>query len=103
MKQLSGRVRTGVGLGLAGIFVYGSFLLFSATAVDHPVLMPISLAVGEVKTPEFRIYVNQYYTVGINVKRRLSLGILNCMLGISTGPLDPTNCEEKPLLQADWN
>jgi hypothetical protein len=102
MQKLSGRVRVGIGLALAGIFAYGTFLLFEATVVDHPVLMPVSLSAGEVKTPEFRIYESQFYNIGIEVKRRLPLEVLNCMLGISTGPLDPTNCGKRPLLQADW-
>lgn len=102
MRKLSGRVWIGIGLALTGIFVFGGFLLLAATVVDHPVSMPVSLAVGQVKTPEFRVYVSQYYIVGITVKRRLPLDVLNCMLGISTGPLDPTNCDKKPVLQADW-
>jgi hypothetical protein len=72
--------------------------------VGNPVSMPVSLAVGEVKTPEFRIYVNQYYNISIEAKKRLPLGVLDCMLGISTGPLDPYNCGkgEEPLIQANW-
>lgn len=90
----------GLAIALAGIVVYGTFLLLQGTV--NPVSMPVSLEVGEVRTPEFRVYKTEYYNLSIEVKKRLSLPVLNCLLGISTGPLDPTNCGEKPALQANW-
>ncbi len=61
--------------------------------------MPISLAVGEVRTPEFKVYVNKYYIISIEAKKRLPFDVLNCMMGIS---LNPNNCGKEPILQAKW-
>jgi hypothetical protein len=89
---------------LGGIIVFGSWGAWFFIIVDYPVSMPVSLAVGEVKTPEFRIYVDKYYSIEIEAKKHLSLEVLDCMLGISTGPHDSRNCQPgvQPLLQANW-
>ena len=88
----------------AGVLVFGAWGIWFFIIVAYPVSMPVSLAVGEVRTPEFRAYVNESYSINIVAKKRLPLQVLDCMLGISTGPLDPYNCGKgaEPLLQAKW-
>ncbi len=63
--------------------------------------MPVSLAEGTVRTPEFPVK-RQAYLIMIRAEKRLPLADMNCMMGLTTGPLDSTNCDKEPLLQADW-
>ena len=100
MKKLSRRTWVGFTFMVGGIIVFGSWGAWLFIIVDHPVSMPVSLAVGEVKTPEFRIYANKFYSINVEAKKHLPLEVLDCMLGISTGPLDSTNCHKgmQPLL-----
>ncbi|HXN72804.1 MAG TPA: hypothetical protein VN861_09665 [Candidatus Acidoferrales bacterium] len=63
--------------------------------------MPVSLAVGTVRTPEFPVK-RQPYLIIIRAEKRLPFADMNCMMGLTTGPGDPYNCDKEPLLQADW-
>lgn len=102
MKRLPRRVWCGIFLLVVGASGYGLWLLWLGMLIGRPVSMPVSLAVGEVRTPEFRIYKDKYYNIDVEVKKLLPLAVLNCMLGISTGPLDRTNCGKRPVVQANW-
>jgi hypothetical protein len=104
MKRLFGQTQTGIIIIAVGLLFYGTWILWNVLLVGHPVSMPVSLAVGNVRTPEFRLNVNRYFIVEVVAKKHLPLDILDCMMGISTGPLDPNNCKEGevPLLQASW-
>ncbi len=62
--------------------------------------IPVSLAVGTVRTPEFLVK-RQPYLIMIRAERRLPFDDLNCMLGLQSAMPDP-NCNKEPLLQADW-
>lgn len=99
MKRISGRTWTGVVFIATGVIVFGLWILWAGILVVQPVSMPISLAVGEVRTPEFKVYVNKYYIISIEAKKRLPFDVLNCMMGIS---LNPNNCGKEPILQAKW-
>jgi hypothetical protein len=63
--------------------------------------MPVSLVVGTVRTPEFPVK-HQPYLIIIRAEKRLPFADMNCMMGLTTGPGDPDNCDKEPLLQADW-
>lgn len=65
-----------------------------------PIDMPISLAVGRVKSPGFKVK-NGAYGIMIRVKRRLSLDVIDCMLGIKFSSDEP-DCGKEPALQANW-
>lgn len=62
--------------------------------------MPVSLAVGTVRTPEFPVKRDPYLII-IRAEKRLPFADMNCMLGLAT-PLPDPNCNKEPLLQADW-
>jgi hypothetical protein len=100
MQRLSRQTWIGIALMAVGLFVFGGWGIWFFVVVGYPVSMPVSLAVGEVRTPEFRAYVNEYYSINIVAKKHLPHEVLDCMLGISAGPLDPTNCGKgvEPLL-----
>jgi|SRR5271157_1744402 len=104
MRRSPGRTWTGIIFIVAGLLFYGTWVLWNVLIVTHPVSMPVSLAVGNVRTPEFRVNLNRYFIIKVEAQKRLSPDILDCMMGISLGPLDPNNCKEgnEPLLQANW-
>ena len=80
---------------------------FAGRHRDHPyrysdVDMPVSLAVGTVRTPEFPV-VWQWYDILVQVEKPLPFLQMQCMMGVTTGPLDSKNCSSNdPLLRADW-
>lgn len=103
MKGLSRRdLIVGVG-GVLGVALLGPKALAGIfwggrkPAVD----MPVSLAVGTVRTPEFPVKRDAYLII-IRAEKRLPFADMNCMMGLTTGPGDPYNCDKEPLLQADW-
>lgn len=89
-------------------------LLFLVPAVSagrpnpaHPyrysvVDIPVSLALGTVRTPEFNP-VTHWYWIMIQVKKPLPFQRMVCMMGVTSGPLEKENCDsDDPLLRADW-
>lgn len=64
--------------------------------------MPVSLAMGTVRTPEFPV-VSQWYDIMIQVEKPLPFQQMECMMGVTAGPLDSKGCSSNdPLLRADW-
>jgi hypothetical protein len=68
------------------------------------VYMPISLAVGRVRTPEFPVKKrSQGYDIMLQFERPLPFRRMECMVGVTSGPLDKKGCEkDDPILRADW-
>jgi hypothetical protein len=104
MKTLTGRTWAGIIIMASGLLFYGAWVLWNITLGVRPVVIPVSLAEGTVRTPEFKVHLNSYYIIKVQAKKRIPLDRLDCMMGISLGPLDPNNCKEgvEPLLQAEW-
>lgn len=66
--------------------------------------MAVSLAPGNIRTPEFPVD-GQWYDIVIQVEKPSSLSFHeeNCMLGTVLGPLDKAGCKRSaPLMQANW-
>ena len=64
------------------------------------VSMPISLAVGTVRTPEF-VTSHKIYSIAIQSEWRLPAVVLRCKLGFGVVP--PTDkCRAQAVLEADW-
>src|SRR5579864_457139 len=64
--------------------------------------MPISLIRGTVQTPEFSV-TSEWYDIIIQVEKPLPFVQMQCMMGVTSGPLDSKDCSSNdPLLQADW-
>lgn len=92
-----------------------ALLVSGCAAIDyeaHPyargrsvVDMPISLAPGTVRTPEFAV-VAENYKIMIQIEKSLPFGQLQCMIGVTSGtPLDLqlNGCQaDDPVLRADW-
>ena len=87
-------------------------LVPSASAKSHPdhpyrnsdVDIPISLAVGTIRTPEFPV-IHEAYFIMVQAERNLPWLDQVCMMGITTGPLNLAECKKANidwLLQANW-
>jgi hypothetical protein len=65
--------------------------------------MPVSLALGTVRTPEFPV-TSKWYWILIQVEKPLPFQQMECMMGVTMGgPLDLQECSSNdPLLRADW-
>jgi hypothetical protein len=106
MKSMSGMRLIGYVGGVLGV------LLFTPGASagshkEHPyrysvVDMPVSLAVGTVRTPEFAP-ATHWYWIMLQVEKPLPFQQMECMTGVTAGPLDSKDCTNNdPLLRADW-
>lgn len=63
--------------------------------------MPVSLAVGTIRTPEFPV-IPQSYDILLAAEKRIPFADLRCMMGLKDGTLDFKDCNNEPLIQADW-
>ena len=82
--------------------------LFALAGKDHPyrhsvVDMPVSLAMGTVRTPEFST-VTEDYLIMIQVEKPLPFHRMECMLiGPACWMVGPEPCSsDDPLLRAEW-
>lgn len=68
------------------------------------VYMPISLAAGRVRTPEFPVKKqSQWYDIMLQVEKPLPFRRMECMVGATSGGLDKKDCEkDDPIVRADW-
>ena len=66
--------------------------------------MPVSLAAGRVRTPEFPVKnEKQWYDIMLQVEKPLPFTEMKCMMGVTSGPLDLKDCtSDDPVLRADW-
>ncbi len=64
--------------------------------------IPVSLAMGTVRTPEFSP-PNHWYWIMVQVEKPFPLRQMECMTGTTAGPLESKDCtSDDPLLRADW-
>jgi hypothetical protein len=68
------------------------------------VYMPVSLAVGRVRTPEFPVRQHtQWYDIVLQFEKPLPFRRMVCMVGATSGGLDLRDCEkDDPIVRADW-
>lgn len=106
MRWISGSKLFGLAAGVLGML----FLVPGACAgrhKDHPyrysvVDVPVSLAVGTIRTPVFPV-VSQWYDIMVQVEEPLPFQQMTCMMGVGSGMLDPKDCNsDDPLLRANW-
>lgn len=74
---------------------------------EHPyrysdVDIPVSLAVGTARTPEFAVKHEAYFIMIQAEKKHLSFLDLRCMMGVTAGPLEASECTKEPILKANW-
>lgn len=61
--------------------------------------MPVTLGVGRITTPEFKVNLNRSYIIQVEAKKRFPVDVLSCMMGISDGMF---SCDKPPLVSASW-
>ncbi|MGB6974362.1 MAG: hypothetical protein WBD67_06740 [Terracidiphilus sp.] len=97
----------GFAVGVLGIILFAPFASAKSRSA-HPyrysvVDVPVSLAVGAVRTPEFSPRKASWYWIMVQVEKPLPFPQMICMMGVTSGPLESKNCtSEDPLLRADW-
>jgi hypothetical protein len=84
--------------GMMGMLLFGSWAFADKRAVID---MPVSLAVGTIRTPEFPVKHDSYLIL-IRAEKSLPFADMNCMMGLTSGPLSRYNCNKEPLIQASW-
>ena len=97
--------RVGLCFVFVGISSYGIWILWLLTRADHPVDVPISMAVGHIRTSEFRINQNAPYTIDIEVQETIEFDTLNCLLGTAMGRTTTAlqECPDRPsVVKASW-
>ena len=105
MKRRSGHKLIGVvGAVLGALFLVPS--VSAGSHKDHPyrysdIDMPVSLAVGTVRTPEFPV-IHEAYFIMVQAEKRLPFRDMQCMMGLMSGPLEKRDCNQEPLLQTNW-
>ena len=57
------------------------------------------MAVGEVRTPEFKVNLDKYYIIGIEVDGNIENQDLSCMMGVSRRP---GWCNRESVIHANW-
>lgn len=63
--------------------------------------MPVSLAVGTVRTSEFAPPAH-WYSIMLQVEKPLPFQDMRCMTGANDGTDDFKNCSKEPLIDAEW-
>jgi len=85
----------------AGLALFGSWVLWSETRTWIPVDMPVSLSIGQMRTPEFKTNLKAIYMIQIEVMKKEPVDRLTCLLG-----LEDTNsgkCEStRSVVDASW-
>ena len=63
--------------------------------------MPVSLAVGTVRTPEFPT-VSEAYFIMLQTEKPIPFNEMCCMMGLADGTDNYKLCGKEPLLQVEW-
>ena len=77
---------------------FAGFGFFRKPVVD----MPVSLAKGVVTTNEFGSKSDEHYLILVRAQRRFPFDQMTCMMGVFFGGPNPSMCDPKPMLKADW-
>jgi hypothetical protein len=88
-----------------GIASYGGWILWLSTRANRPVIIPISMAVGHVRTQSFKVNRNAIYEVEIEVQKTIPFDSLNCLLGTAMARTSTTwqECPDRPsVVKASW-
>jgi hypothetical protein len=81
-----------------GIAPYGTWMLWLTTRTNVPVNMPISMSIGRVQTPFFKLNRDAPYDIEIEVQKKIPFDVLNCLLGTAMAPTSTelTECPNQP-------
>jgi hypothetical protein len=95
--------RVGTAFLSVGIVLYLTWALWIVTRTERPVNMPISMAVGHFRTPEFKLNLNAPYRIEIEVQKTIPFDTLNCLLGMARSSTELEECRNRPsVVNASW-
>jgi hypothetical protein len=83
-----------------GTSIFAGWALWPQTAINEPINMPISMNIGHIRTPEFRVDSNRFYWIEIVAKKTIPFDTLNCLLGTSSYGEKP--CKQPQVIKANW-
>jgi hypothetical protein len=95
----------GLAFMAGGIALYGSWAIWLANRTNRPVDVPISMAIGHVRTREFKVNLNALYTIEIVVQKKIPFDTLNCLLGLGMSSTSSAlqECPDRPsVVKASW-
>jgi hypothetical protein len=105
MMPLSRTNLVGIALTAGGIALYGTWAIWLATRTNRPVDDPISMAIGHVRTRDFKVNLNALYTIDIEVLKKIPFDTLNCLLGLGMSFTSSAlqECPNRPsVVKATW-
>jgi hypothetical protein len=93
----------GVALIIAGLAIVGGRSVWSKTRTWVPVDIPISLAEGQFRTPDFETNLKAQYIIEIKVQKKIPFDTLNCLLGVERDHSQSEKCTNIPsAVNASW-
>lgn len=102
MTILSDRRRLGIAITVLGCIVYVTWMLWVLWVFRQPLSRPFPMSAGSSVTAEFTAHKSSYYSIKIEAQRKLPADVLNCLMGISYGPLDQEGCADKSVINVSW-
>jgi hypothetical protein len=98
--RLSRLTWAGIALIVIAVTVIGTWMVLPLQApTNKPIDMPITMSVGHVRTPEFKVNISRLYTIEIVAKKTIPFETLTCLLGM---PLESGKCDRPSVIEAAW-
>lgn len=93
--------KIGLGFVLAGLLLFGGWILYLETRRYVPIDIPVAMSVGHIGTREFTVNMSGRYEIEIEVQKKIPFDTLNCLLGMS--PSAQKDCPDSPaVVNASW-
>ncbi len=99
LKRALLRVRIGVLLILIAAAIYGGWEWWMATRTWVPLDMPVSLAQGHIRSPEFKINLDAGFWIFVEVETRVDDEGVSCLTGYTSDYCSKNGIRE---LRASW-
>ena len=99
LKRTLLRIRIGVALILIAAAIYGSWEWWMATRTWVPLDMPVSLARGHIRSPEFKINLDAGFWIFVEVETKVDAEGVSCLTGYTYDYCRKNGVRE---LRASW-
>src|SRR5579864_4032086 len=99
LKRTLLRIRIGVALILVAASIYGGWEWWMATRTWVPLYMPVSLAQGHIRSPEFKINLDAGFWIFVEVETKVDDEGVSCLTGYTSDYCHKNGVRE---LRAFW-